>query len=186
MSEYPIDRSSYSIVRNMDKCVLCRRCETVCNNVQTVNVLSAVGRGFDTVVGTAFDLPIHETTCTFCGQCLAVCPTAALTEVNNVSKVWNAINSKKYVVVQTAPAVRVALGEEFGMEPGTVVTGKMAAALRTLGFDKVFDTDFAADLTIMEEASEFVHRLEHGGKLPILTSCCRDGLNSLSISSAIC
>ena len=172
MSEYPIDRSSYSIVRNMDKCVLCRRCETVCNNVQTVNVLSAVGRGFDTVVGTAFDLPIHETTCTFCGQCLAVCPTAALTEVNNVSKVWNAINSKKYVVVQTAPAVRVALGEEFGMEPGTVVTGKMAAALRTLGFDKVFDTDFAADLTIMEEASEFVHRLEHGGKLPILTSCC--------------
>lgn len=172
MSEYPIDKSSYSIVRNMDKCVLCRRCETVCNNVQTVNVLSAVGRGFDTVVGTAFDLPIHETTCTFCGQCLAVCPTAALTEVNNVSKVWNAINSKKYVVVQTAPAVRVALGEEFGMEPGTVVTGKMAAALRTLGFDKVFDTDFAADLTIMEEASEFVHRLEHGGKLPILTSCC--------------
>ena len=129
MSEYPIDRSSYSIVRNMDKCVLCRRCETVCNNVQTVNVLSAVGRGFDTVVGTAFDLPIHETTCTFCGQCLAVCPTAALTEVNNVSKVWNAINSKKYVVVQTAPAVRVALGEEFGMEPGTVVTGKMAAAV---------------------------------------------------------
>ena len=109
MSEYPIDRSSYSIVRNMDKCVLCRRCETVCNNVQTVNVLSAVGRGFDTVVGTAFDLPIHETTCTFCGQCLAVCPTAALTEVNNVSKVWNAINSKKYVVVQTAPAVRVAV-----------------------------------------------------------------------------
>lgn len=173
MSTYPIDKSSHSIVRNMDKCILCRRCETMCNEVQTVNVLSGVGRGFETVVGASFDLPMHETTCTFCGQCLAVCPTAALTEVNNVSKVWDALNDEnKIVVVQTAPAVRVALGEEFGMAPGSVVTGKMAAALRNIGFHKVFDTDFAADLTIMEEASEFVHRLEHGGKLPILTSCC--------------
>lgn len=172
MTSFPIDDSSYSIVRNMNKCVLCRRCETMCNKVQTVGVLSGVNRGFETVVGTAFDLPMHETTCTFCGQCLAVCPTGALTEVNNISKVWDALNSDKTVIVQTAPAVRVALGEEFGMEPGTVVTGKMAAALRALGFDKVFDTDFAADLTIMEEASELVHRLQHGGKLPILTSCC--------------
>lgn len=172
-SSYPMDTSSKSIVRNMDKCILCRRCETVCNEVQTVNVLSGIGRGFETVVGTSFDLPMHETACTFCGQCIAVCPTAALTEVNNISKVWDALNDKsKFVIVQTAPAVRVALGEEFGMDPGTVVTGKMATALRNLGFAKVFDTDFAADLTIMEEASEFVHRLQHGGKLPILTSCC--------------
>ncbi|MBL4937402.1 iron hydrogenase small subunit [Clostridium sp. YIM B02515] len=173
MSTYEIDDSSYSIVRNLDKCILCRRCETMCSNVQTVNVLSGVDRGFQTVVSPAFNLPMTETSCTFCGQCVAVCPTAALTEVNNVPKVWRALKNKdKYVIVQTAPAVRVALGEEFGMEPGTVVTGKMASALRSLGFDKIFDTDFAADLTIMEEASEFVHRLQHGGRLPILTSCC--------------
>jgi NADH-quinone oxidoreductase subunit G len=173
MSTYPTDKSSLSIVRNMDKCIMCRRCETMCNEVQTVHALSGTGRGFETVVGSAFDLPMHETNCTFCGQCLAVCPTAALTEVNNVPKVWDAINDeRKTVVVQTAPAVRVALGEEFGLEPGTVVTGKMVAALRQIGFDMVYDTDFAADLTIIEEASEFVHRLKHGGKLPILTSCC--------------
>ncbi len=173
MSTYEIDDSSYSIVRNLDKCILCRRCETMCSNVQTVNVLSGVDRGFQTVVSPAFNLPMTETSCTFCGQCVAVCPTAALTEVNNVPKVWRALKNKdKYVIVQTAPAVRVALGEEFGLEPGTVVTGKMASALRSLGFDKIFDTDFAADLTIMEEASEFVHRLQHGGRLPILTSCC--------------
>lgn len=173
MSSYEVDNSSYSIVRNLDKCILCRRCETMCNKVQTVNVLSGVERGFQTVVAPAFNLPMIDTSCTFCGQCVAVCPTAALTEVNNVPKVWRALKDKeKFVIVQTAPAVRVALGEEFGLEPGTVVTGKMASALRSLGFDKVFDTDFAADLTIMEEASEFVHRLQHGGRLPILTSCC--------------
>jgi NADH-quinone oxidoreductase subunit G len=173
MSTYEIDNSSKSIVRNLDKCILCRRCETMCNKVQTVNVLSAVDRGFQTIVEPAFGLPMTETACTFCGQCVAVCPTAALTEVNNVPKVWRALKNKdKFVVVQTAPAVRVALGEEFGLEPGTVVTGKMTAALRSLGFDKVFDTDFAADLTIIEEASEFIHRLQHGGRMPILTSCC--------------
>ncbi len=172
-AKHPKDESSKSIVRNMDKCILCRRCETMCNEVQTVHVLSAVNRGFDTFIAPSMNLPMHETTCTFCGQCVAVCPTGALTEVNNISKVWDAINdTKKYVIVQTAPAVRVALGEEFGAEPGTRVTGKMIKALRQLGFNKVFDTDFAADLTIMEEASEFVHRLQHGGKLPILTSCC--------------
>lgn len=173
MSTYAIDDSSYSIVRNLDKCILCRRCETMCNKVQTVNVLSGVERGFQTVVAPAFNLPMTDTACTFCGQCVAVCPTGALTEVNNVPKVWRALKNKdKYVIVQTAPAVRVALGEEFGLAPGTSVTGKMASALRALGFAKVFDTDFAADLTILEEASEFVHRLEHGGRLPILTSCC--------------
>lgn len=167
------DTSSHSIVKDLDKCILCRRCETMCNEVQTVNVLSAIDRGFETVISPAFNKPMHETSCTFCGQCVAVCPTAALTEVNNVSKVWDVINDpEKIVIVQTAPAVRVALGEEFGMETGTSVTGKMAAALRRVGFDKVFDTDFAADLTIMEEASEVVHRLQHGGRLPILTSCC--------------
>jgi NADH-quinone oxidoreductase subunit G len=173
MSTYKCDSSSKSIFRNLDKCILCRRCETMCNDVQTCGILSAVDRGFETVVSPAFGLPMSETMCTFCGQCVAVCPTAALTEMNYIREVWEAINDKdKVVVVQTAPAVRVALGEEFGMEPGTIVTGKMASSLRALGFDKVFDTDFAADLTIIEEASEFVHRVQHGGTLPILTSCC--------------
>lgn len=178
MSTYPMDNSSASIVRDLDKCILCRRCETMCNEVQTVGVLSGVNRGFETVVSPAFGLPMKETTCTFCGQCVAVCPTGALTEVNNTSKVWNALGQKeKIVVVQTAPAVRAALGEEFGIEHGTSVTGKMVAALKALGFDKVFDTDFAADLTIMEEASEFAHRLQHGGRLPMLTSCCPAWVN---------
>ena len=115
---------------------------------------------------------MHKTNCTFCGQCIAVCPTGALSEVNNVDKVYDALRSDKVVVVQTAPAVRVALGESFGMEPGTIVTGKMVAALKRLGFDYVFDTDFAADLTSIEEAAELVYRLENGGRLPILTSCC--------------
>ncbi|WP_291634497.1 [Fe-Fe] hydrogenase large subunit C-terminal domain-containing protein, partial [Clostridium sp.] len=178
MSTYPIDNSSSSIVRDPNKCILCRRCETVCNEIQTVGAISGVGRGFGTVVSTAFALPIGETTCTFCGKCVSVCPTGALTEVNNTSKVWNALDQTgKVVVVQTAPAVRAALGEEFGIEQGTSVTGKMVAALRALGFTKVFDTDFAADLTIMEEASEFAHRLQHGGKLPMLTSCCPAWVN---------
>ena len=173
MSTYKKDDSSYSLVRNPDKCILCRRCETMCNEVQTVGVYSAVDRGFMTTIGTAFDLPMNETACTFCGQCVSVCPTAALTEVDNTRKVLDVLNKAgKVVIAQTAPAIRVALGEEFGMEPGSRVTGKMVTALRRLGFDHVMDTDFAADLTIIEEASEFVHRLQHGGTLPILTSCC--------------
>ncbi|SHI05877.1 NADH-dependent [FeFe] hydrogenase, group A6 [Desulfosporosinus lacus] len=172
-SEFEIDKSSSSIVRDPNKCIRCRRCETMCNEVQTVGVYSAVGRGFETVVKTAFDLPLSQTACTFCGQCIAVCPTGALTELDQVDKVWKALNDPdQFVVVQTAPAVRVALGEGFGLEPGTIVTGKMVAALRRLGFDRVFDTDFAADLTIMEEATELVHRIQHGGRLPLLTSCC--------------
>ncbi|WMJ79433.1 NADH-dependent [FeFe] hydrogenase, group A6 [Clostridium sp. MB40-C1] len=175
---FPKDNSSYSIIRDFDKCILCRRCETVCNEIQTVGVLSAMNRGFKTIVGPAFDLPMIETECTFCGQCVAVCPTGALTEVNYVSQVWDALNDKdKVVIVQTAPAIRAALGEEFGLEPGTPVTGKMVSALRALGFSRVFDTDFAADLTIMEEASEFVHRLNHNGRLPMLTSCCPGWIN---------
>lgn len=178
MSTYPKDTSSYSIERNLDKCILCRRCETVCSEIQTVSVLSAVNRGFETVISPAFGMPMVDTNCTFCGQCVSVCPTGALTEVNNTSKVWDALNDKdKFVVVQTAPAVRAALGEEFGIEVGKAVTGKMVAALRSLGFDKVFDTDFAADLTIMEEATELMGRIQNGGRLPMLTSCCPGWIN---------
>lgn len=173
MSSYPLDTSSQSLVRNLDKCILCRRCETMCSDVQTVGVYSAVDRGFKTVISPAFGLPMIDTNCTFCGQCVSVCPTAALTEANNTRKLWEALyDPDKVVIVQTAPAIRVALGEEFDMEPGTRVTGKMVSVLRKLGFDQVYDTDFAADLTIMEEAAELVHRISSGGRLPILTSCC--------------
>ena len=173
VSVHEKDDTSYSLVRDPEKCVLCRRCETMCNDVQTVGVYSAVNRGFDTVMGTAFDLPILKTSCTFCGQCVSVCPTGALTQVSNTAQVWNALNDPdKYVIVQTAPAIRVALGEMFGMPVGSRVTGKMVSSLRSMGFDQVLDTDFAADLTIMEEASELIHRIQHGGTLPILTSCC--------------
>ena len=176
MRELPIDKDSYSIVRDPNKCILCRRCETMCNEVQTVGALAEVGRGFYTHVGSTFNRSMFETTCTFCGQCVSVCPTGALTEVSNVRKVWDELNSDKLVVVQTAPATRVAIGEMFGMEPGTVVTGKMVAALKKLGFDMVFDTNFAADLTIVEEANEFVNRMK-ADKLPILTSCCPGWVN---------
>lgn len=170
---YDLDLSSDAIVKDPNKCIMCRRCETMCNEVQTCGILSAIGRGFGTVVGPAFNIPMKDSSCTYCGQCVAVCPTAALTEINHTHKVWEALSDpEKHVVVQVAPAIRVAIGELFGMEPGTIVTGKLATALKRMGFDGVFDTDFGADLTIMEEASEFIHRLEHGGTLPMLTSCC--------------
>lgn len=167
------DTSSFSIIRDPNKCILCKRCETMCTNVQSVGTLTSIDRGFETVVGTQYHKPMIDTNCVFCGQCLSVCPTGALTEVNNVRKVYKALNDEeKVVLVQTAPAVRVALGEEFGMEVGSVVTGKMVTALRKIGFDYVFDTDFAADLTTMEEAYEFVDRFKKQENLPILTSCC--------------
>lgn len=177
MRSLPIDDNSYSLIRDPNKCILCRRCETMCNEVQTVGALAEVGRGFYTHVGSTFNRSMFETTCTFCGQCLSVCPTGALTEKSNIREVWRALSSDKHVIVQVAPAVRVALGEMFGMEVGTNVEGKIVTALRRLGFDRVFDTNFAADLTIMEEANEFVDRLKGEGELPILTSCCPGWVN---------
>lgn len=172
-STYDIDLSSKSIVRDLDKCIMCRRCETACNKMQTVGILSGVGRGFNAVVAPAAMRPLTDTKCTFCGQCVAVCPVGALTEMNYKYDVWRALNDKtKTVIVQTAPAVRVAIGEEFGMAPGSIATGKLVAGLKLLGFDKVFDTDFAADLTIMEETTELIERLTKKQNLPILTSCC--------------
>ncbi len=173
MSKHPLDFSSQSIARDMSKCIMCRRCETMCNTVQTVGVLSNTGRGFDAVVDTPMHRPLQDTKCTFCGQCAAVCPTGALMGIEHMADVWKVLNDKsKFVVVQTAPATRVAIGEMFGMEPGTVATGQMIAGLRRLGFDRVFDTSFGADLTVMEETREFIDRLNNGGRLPILTSCC--------------
>ncbi len=183
MSTYRPD-SSPSIIREMDKCVMCRRCETMCNKVQTVGALNAVNRGFMSVVAPAFERNLEDSPCTFCGQCVAVCPTGALTEVDHTPQLIRALaDPTKTVIVQTAPAVRAALGEAFGMEAGTLVTGKMVSALRMLGFDYVFDTDFAADLTIMEEGTELLGRLDKflkgdkEVKLPILTSCCPAWVN---------
>jgi len=183
MSTYRLDTSP-SIIRELDKCIMCRRCETMCNDFQTVGALYTVNRGFESVVAPAFEMNLEHSPCTYCGQCVAVCPTGALTEVDHTSKVISALNDPtKTVVVQTAPAVRAALGEEFGMEPGTRVTGQMVSALRQLGFDYVFDTDFAADLTIMEEGTELLGRLtrfmegDEDVKLPILTSCCPGWVN---------
>lgn len=171
--QHHIDSSSNSIFRNPNKCVMCRRCETMCNEVQTVGTLSGLNRGFNAIVAPAFNIPLGESSCTFCGQCVAVCPTGALVEIDATQKVFDAIrNPKKHVVVQVAPAIRVALGELFNMEPGKVTTGKLVTALRKLGFDVIFDTDFSADLTVIEEASELVDRIKNNKTLPMLTSCC--------------
>jgi len=187
MSTYKKDITP-SLIRDMDKCVMCRRCETMCNEVQQVGALSAINRGFGAVVSAAFELPMEETVCTHCGQCVAVCPTGALTEHNHTWKVIEAIaDPSKTVIVQTAPAVRVALGEEFGHEPGAIFTTQMVTALRQIGFNYVFDTDFAADLTIMEEGTELLERLQNyldggeGATLPILTSCCPAWVNFVEV-----
>ncbi|NLG87772.1 MAG: 2Fe-2S iron-sulfur cluster binding domain-containing protein [Clostridiaceae bacterium] len=175
-SSSPLD-VSVSITRDLSKCVLCRRCITVCNEIQGVGILNAQNRGFETVIGPGMDLPLGSVNCSFCGQCTVVCPVGALKETSSVEKVWAAINDKsKRVVVQVAPAIRVAIGEEFGLPAGTRVTGKLASALSYLGFDDIFDTNWAADLTIIEEGTEFLNRVKNaltGRKsvLPMITSC---------------
>ena len=167
----PLDTTTAHLVRNNNKCILCRRCIAACKE-QHVGVIGANNRGFDTIVGCAFDQGLADVACVSCGQCTAVCPTGALIVKDETAKVFEALaDPEKYVVVQTAPAVRAALGEDFGMPIGTNVEGKMVAALRRLGFDKVFDTNFGADLTIMEEGTEFIDRVKNGGVLPMITSC---------------
>ena len=171
-NEYKVDSTSDSIVRNNNKCILCRRCVGACANVQKVGVIGPVMRGFKTSIESPFNMKLGQMACINCGQCITACPVGALTEKDAIADVWDALaDGTKHVVVQPAPAVRAALGEEFGMSIGTSVTGKMAAALRRLGFAKVFDTDFGADLTIMEEANELIDRVTNGGVLPMITSC---------------
>ncbi len=171
-TESEIDTSAAHMIRDNSKCILCRRCIAVCDKTQGIGVIGANERGFNTNVSSAFYMGLGETSCVSCGQCIAVCPTGAITEKDYTDDVFAAIaDPEKYVIVQTAPAVRAALAEEFGNPIGTNAQGKMVAALRRLGFDKVFDTNFAADLTIMEEANEFLDRVKNGGTLPMITSC---------------
>jgi len=179
-STYPVDVSSGGIKRDLNKCIMCRRCETACSDIQTVKTLTGYGRGFNAVVASPEMMPLKNTNCVMCGQCVNVCPTAALTGISYTKKVWRDLaNPKKTVVVQIAPAVRVAIGEAFGFEPGTDFTGRMVAGLRKLGFKAVFDTNFGADLTIMEEATEIISRVTKGENLPVLTSCCPGWVNFL-------
>ena len=176
-SENTVDRLTPSIYRDTSKCVLCGRCVERCKNAHGLGILGFENRGFNTSVAPAENRSFAASPCILCGQCVSVCPTGALMEVSEIDKVDNAMKSGKFVVVQTAPAVRAALGEEFGMKIGTLVTGKMVAALKRLGFKKVFDTNFAADLTIMEEASELLDRIQNGGVLPMITSCSPGWVN---------
>lgn len=176
------DESNPSIVRDPNKCILCGRCIRACHEHQGLDVYAFVNRGFDTLVQPAFSYDLGEVTCTYCGQCVAVCPTAAICEKDDTEKVFEALGDPdKYVIVQTAPATRVALGEALGLPAGEIVTGKMVAALRRLGFDKVFDTDFSADLTIMEEGYEFLDRVVNGGTLPMITSCSPGWINFIEM-----
>jgi NADP-reducing hydrogenase subunit HndD len=171
-NEYEIDYSAAHMYRDNNKCILCRRCSAVCEKVQAIGVIGPNERGFKTNIASPFNMGLGDTSCVSCGQCIAVCPTGALSEKDHTNAVFAAIaDPTKHVVVQTAPSVRAGLGEEFGLPIGTNVEGKMVSALRRLGFDKVFDTDFAADLTIMEEAHEFLDRVQNGGVLPLITSC---------------
>ena len=170
---YKIDDKSPSIVRDLNKCILCRRCVSMCNKVQKIGAIGVAERGFNSCVTTNGYNSLNDVNCTFCGQCIEVCPTGALIEKDSTQIVWEKINDKNmYVIVQTAPSVRVALGEEFGMPIGTNVEGKMINALKQIGFDKVFDTNTGADFTIVEEGTEFIKRLQNNDNLPMITSCC--------------
>ena len=171
-NEHKMDNVSPAIVRDFNKCILCRRCVSACKRVQQIGAIDAIGRGFSSCISTVGDHSLNDVNCTFCGQCIEACPTGALQEKDNTDIVWEKLKDPDtYVVVQTAPAVRVALGEEFGMPIGTNVTGKMVASLKRLGFDKVFDTNTGADFTIMEEATEFIERFQKNDHLPMITSC---------------
>ena len=172
ISEHEIDDLSPSIVRDFNKCILCRRCIAACKNVQKIGAIDCINRGFESCVSTVGNNSLNDVNCTFCGQCIEACPTGALHEKDTTDEVWQKIKDKDTIVIaQTAPAVRVALGEEFGMEIGTNVTGKMVTALKRLGFDRVFDTNTGADFTIMEEANEFIERFTENDNLPMITSC---------------
>lgn len=174
----PIDDSNPSIVRDLSKCIKCGRCVEMCHEVQGIGAIDNVHRSSEMRIDTPFSLGLAETKCVYCGQCVSVCPVGALYEKSDIDIVWRALDDdKKHVVVQIAPAVRVALGEEFGMAPGSIVTGKIVTALRHLGFDAVFDTNFSADLTIMEEGNELLHRIQNNGRLPMLTSCSPGWIN---------
>ena len=175
---YTLDDSNPCLVRDQEKCILCGRCIRMCRDIQGMNVYSFARRGFHAMVAAAFEQDLSNVACSFCGQCSAVCPTAAIMEKDDTERVWDAIHDPdKIVVCQVAPSVRVALGEEVGLAPGSIVTGKMVAGLKAMGFDKVFDTNFSADLTIMEEGHEFIDRLQHGGVLPMVTSCSPGWVN---------
>ena len=175
---YDIDSSSAAIVHDPNKCILCGDCVRTCKEVQGIGILDFLNRGSKTVVAPSLSKQFANVSCVQCGQCTTVCPTGALMLKSNTEDVWKAINDQnKKTVVHVAPAVRVALGEEFGYEPGTVSTGKMVAALKMMGFDYVFDTSFTADMTILEETNEFMERLNNGGTLPLFTSCCPAWIN---------
>ena len=171
-TKHKVDDKSPSIVRDFNKCILCRRCVATCKYVQKIGAIDCINRGFDSCISTTYDHSLNDVDCTFCGQCIESCPTGALKEKENIQDVWKKLRDEDaFVVVQTAPAVRVALGEEFGMPIGTNVAGKMITALKSIGFDRVFDTNTGADLTIMEEANEFIERIQNVGVLPMITSC---------------
>ena len=172
-TKHKVDNQSPSIVRDFNKCILCRRCVATCKNVQNIGAIDCIGRGFESCISTTYDKSLNDVNCTFCGQCIEACPTGALHEKENINEIWTKLKDPDtYVIVQTAPSIRVALGEEFGKEIGSNVTGKMISALKHLGFDKVFDTNTGADFTIMEEATEFIKRFNSNDNLPMTTSCC--------------
>lgn len=181
--EYSVDNFSPSIVKDPNKCILCRRCVATCKNIQKIGAIDCGNRGFESSISTSYNKSLKDTNCVYCGQCIQACPTSALREKDNTDEVWAKLKDPDtHVVVQTAPAVRVALGEEFKMPIGTNVTGKMVTALRRLGFDKVFDTNTGADFTIMEEANEFVERFKENDNMPMITSCCPGWVRYIEIN----